>query len=144
MDPALRDQFLLDPSVIFLNHGSFGATPRPVFEAYQAWQRELEAQPVEFLGRRYAALLAGARQPLATYLNAPADDLVFVPNATTGLNIVARSLPLGPGDQVLASDLEYGAADRMWRFLAAKGGFEYINRPTDLPIRSADDSLARF
>jgi isopenicillin-N epimerase len=144
MPPSLRDQFLLDPGVIFLNHGSFGATPRPVFDAYQFWQRELERQPVEFLGRRYHTLLAEARGALAAYLGAAADDLVFVPNATTGLNIVAHSLPLGPGDQVLSSDLEYGAADRMWRFLAAKQGFEYVNRPTKLPICSADEFAAAF
>src|SRR5207248_660475 len=65
---ALREQFLLRPDVTFLNHGSYGACPRPVFEKYQAWQRELEAQPVEFLGRRRATLLADARAALATYL----------------------------------------------------------------------------
>ena len=144
MDPALRNQFLLDPDVIFLNHGSFGATPRPIFEAYQGWQRALERQPVEFLGRSYHRLLADARAALAAYLGAAAEDLVFVPNATTGLNIVARSLPLGPGDEVLASDLEYGAADRTWRFLAAKQGFSYIQRPTNIPIRSAAEFTSSF
>src|SRR5213594_1252863 len=89
----LRDQFLLDPSVVFLNHGSFGACPRPVFEIYQRWQLELERQPVEFLGRRHDELLAKARASLGAYLNVGADDLIFVPNATTGINIVARSLP---------------------------------------------------
>jgi isopenicillin-N epimerase len=141
MDPSLRDQFLLDPDITFLNHGSFGATPKPVFVAYQAWQRELERQPVEFLGRRYHTLLAGARAALASYLGAGPDDLVFVSNATTGLNIVARSLSLGPGDQVLTTDLEYGAMDRMWLFLAGKQGFDYVNRPIHLPIASADEFL---
>src|SRR5438552_12053078 len=88
---ALRDEFLLDPDVVFLNHGSFGACPRPVFERYQAWQVELERQPVEFLGRRQRSLLADARATLAEYLGSGHDDVVYVSNVTTALNIVARS-----------------------------------------------------
>ena len=102
--PALAGQFLLQPEMTFLNHGSFGACPRPVFDTYQRWQRELEAQPIEFLGRRIRPLLAEARAQLAAYVGAGADDLVFVPNATFGINIVARSLALGPGDEALATD----------------------------------------
>ena len=91
---VLRQEFLLDPDVVFLNHGSYGATPEPVFAEYGRWQRELERQPVEFLGRRAEDLLDEARAAMADYLNCSRDDLVFVPNATTGINIVARSLPL--------------------------------------------------
>src|SRR5436305_2374389 len=101
---ALRQDCLLDPEVVFLNHGSFGACPRPVFERYQAWQRELERQPVEFLSRRQRPLLAEARAKLADYLNAGTDNVVYVPNVTTALNIVARSLPLEPGDEILTTD----------------------------------------
>jgi isopenicillin-N epimerase len=136
----LRDLFLLRPDVIFLNHGSFGACPRPVFETYQAWQRELERQPVEFLGRRFTDLMQGARQALADYVNVRADDLVYVPNATTGLNVVARSLPLRPGDEVLATDHEYGALDRTWRFICAKRHTSYVNQPLPLPVRSAEEA----
>src|SRR5438094_8934941 len=89
---ALRGEFLLDPDVVFLNHGSYGACPQPVFERYQAWQRELERQPVEFLGRRAGDLLLEARGALGREINAPPGDLVFVPNATTGGNVAARSL----------------------------------------------------
>src|SRR5262249_36969546 len=88
---ALRKQFLLDPGVTFLNHGSFGACPRPVFERYQAWQMELERQPVELLGRRAGALLAEARAGLADYLGADPDEVIYYPNVTTALNVVARS-----------------------------------------------------
>src|SRR5438477_9059273 len=114
---ALRQEFLLDPDVVFLNHGSFGACPRPVFEQYQSWQRELERQPVEFLGRRQRDLLADARQTLATYLGAQQPDVVYVPNVTTALNVVARSLPLEPGDEILTTDHEYGALERTWTFV---------------------------
>jgi isopenicillin-N epimerase len=114
---ALREEFLLDPNVVFLNHGSFGACPRPVFEEYQRWQLELERQPVEFLSRRQQDLLFTARQTLARYLHAPTDDLVLLPNVTTALNVVARSLPLQPGDEILTTDHEYGALERTWTFV---------------------------
>ena len=114
--PDLRAEFLLSPDITFLNHGSFGACPRPVFETYQNWQRELESNPVGFLGQRLPDLLATASARLAAYLGTVADNLVFVPNATYGVNVVARSIILQPGDEVLTSDHEYGAVNRTWRF----------------------------
>jgi isopenicillin-N epimerase len=132
----LRRQFLLDPSVIFLNHGSFGATPKPVFREYQRWQRELEKQPVEFLGRRSTHLLAEARAGLGNFLGTHADNLVFTQNVTISLNIIAHSLELGAGDEVLTTDHEYGAIDRTWRFLAKERGFTYINQPIPTPLVS--------
>ena len=122
-----RDLFLLNPEITFLNHGSFGATPKPVFDSYQNWQRLLEHQPVEFLGRNLGGLMQTARDRLGDYLHTAGDNLAFVTNATHGLNIVARSLSLGPGDEVLASNHEYGALDKTWRYLAQKSGFKYIN-----------------
>jgi isopenicillin-N epimerase len=111
----MRSHFLLDPGITFLNHGSFGACPRPVFEALQHWQREMERNPVDFLGRRSAGLLAQARAALASHLGAQAAHLIFVPNATTGVNVVARSLALAPGDEVLATNHEYGACLATWQ-----------------------------
>ncbi|MGZ4338347.1 MAG: aminotransferase class V-fold PLP-dependent enzyme, partial [Gaiellaceae bacterium] len=110
----LRDEFLLDPNVTFLNHGSFGATPRAVFERYQEWQLELERQPVLFLARRLDELLAEARAALGAYVGADPDDLVFVPNASAGVNVAAWPLGLEQGDEVLSTDLEYGALDLAW------------------------------
>jgi isopenicillin-N epimerase len=135
--PIYADQFLLRPGIAFFNHGSFGACPRPVFEVFQNRQRELESQPVEFLGRRIRGLLAEARARLAAYVGAQADHLVFVPNATYGVNIVARSLDLRPGDEVLSTDHEYGAADRAWRFNCEQRGVRYINQPIALPVANA-------
>jgi len=132
----LKQHFLLDPSITFLNHGSFGATPKPVFEEYQRWQRELERQPVEFLGRRCAGLLAESRAALGKYLGTQADNLVYTQNVTIALNIVARSLELGAGDEVLTSSHEYGAMDRTWRFLARERGFSYINQPVSLTSKA--------
>ena len=112
--------FLLDPGVTFLNHGSYGACPAPVFARYQELQRELERNPVEFLARRFDELTAGSRAALAAFLGARPDDLVFVPNATAGLNAVIRSLRLEPGDEVLTTRHEYGAVTRTWEFIGAK------------------------
>jgi isopenicillin-N epimerase len=142
---AIRAEFLLDPDVVFLNHGSFGACPRPVFEAYQAWQREMERQPVEFLGRRFGDLMLTARTRLAAYLGADARDLVYIPNATTGVNIVARSLAreLAPGDEIVTTDHEYGACDRAWRAVCAQTGAVYRRVPIPLPVTTHDDVIER-
>ena len=111
-EPAqIRDEFLLDPDVVFLNHGSFGACPRDVFARYQELQLELERQPVAFLGRRLDGLLADARAALGAYVGADPDDVVFVQNATAGVNLAAWALDLQPGDEVLSTNLEYGALD---------------------------------
>jgi len=107
---------------VFLNHGAFGACPRPVFDEYQRWQRELERQPVEFLARRLDGLIEEAKARLAAEIGARPENLVFVTNATSGMNVVARSLPLGPGDEVLASNHEYGAVDLLWQHVCTRTG----------------------
>ena len=141
-----KDLFLLNPDIAFLNHGSFGATPKIVFDKYQWWQRELERQPVEFLSnqRRFNGLMREARAALAAYVHCGADDLVYVPNATTGMNIVARSLHLQPGDEILASDQEYGALDRCWRFLCKQSGAVYKHQPMPMPVTTAESFVEQF
>lgn len=141
---ALRQHFLLDPEVVFLNHGSFGACPVPVFETYQRWQRELERQPVEFLGRRADALLDDARAKLAAYVHCDTDELIFVPNATIGINTIARSLNLQPGDEILTTDHEYGAIDHTWKFVCGETGATYIRHPMPLPMTTHEAFVERF
>lgn len=138
---GLKDLFLLDPEIIFLNHGSFGACPRPVLETYQSWQYALERQPVEFLGRRIIELLCEARLRLATYLGVGADELVYFPNPTTAINMVARSLALQPGDEILSTNHEYGAMDRTWRFICRQTGARYIQRELILPLTSIEEII---
>ena len=106
-----------------------------MFDAWQRWQLAMERNPVEFLGRRSAALLAAARAQLAAFVGAQAEHLVFVPNATTGVNIVARSLPLQPGDEVLATDHEYGACDATWQLVCAQRGAVYRQRAGPAALR---------
>lgn len=140
----LKAQFLLDPEIVFLNHGSFGATPRPVFAAYQQWQRRLERQPVQFIVKELPGHLAAARQTLATYVHAGRDDLVYIPNATFALNVIARSLDLGPGDELLTSDHEYGACANVWHFLSRKRGFTVKQQPLPFPVESNEEVVEQF
>ena len=128
----MRALFLLDPDLIFLNHGSFGACPVEVMAKYQRWQMELERNPVEFLGRRSAELLAHSRAALADELGAKPEHLVYLPNATSGVNTVARSIPLQPGDEILTSDHEYGACDNTWQFVCQRTGAR--NVPVEIPL----------
>ncbi len=110
------------------------APPRPVFERYQAWQCELEAEPVDFLDRRLPDLLDAARSALADYVDCPEHDLAFVQNATTGVNLAARSLDLRAGDEVLATDLEYGACDLAWERVCRHAAARYVRAPIPLPL----------
>ncbi|MGC4121670.1 MAG: aminotransferase class V-fold PLP-dependent enzyme [Myxococcales bacterium] len=134
----MKDLFLLDPSVVFLNHGSFGATPATVLEAQWRWQRELERNPVEFLGRRSAQLLAEARAALAEFLGTRGDLLVFLANTTHGVNAVARSVPLARGDEVLSTDHEYGACDAAWEAACRRAGARYVRASIPLPFSAGE------
>ena len=137
--------FLLEPEVVFLNHGSFGACPRLVHDQYQRLQRRLESQPVRFLQRELPDLLSEARGCLANYLGGSSQDLVFVPNPTFATNEIARSLQLQPGDELLTSNHEYGACLNAWEFMAQRRGFEIVQQAIDLPVLNdqqvADDFL---
>lgn len=136
---SFKSHFLLDPNVVFLNHGSFGACPRPVFEKYQWWQRELERQPVEFLGRRFGDLMAQSRAALAAYVGADTDEIAYFPNPTTALNMFIRNMRLNPGDEVLTTNHEYGALDRAWRFVCKQNGATIVRQTIRLPLTSDSD-----
>ena len=128
--------FLLDPAVTFLNHGSYGASPRPVFERYQAWQLQLERQPVAFLdpNRGLSGWMREARLALAGVVGAAAEDLVGLTNATEGLNIVAQSLDLKPGDEILTTDHEYAALEKTWAYVCQKTGAKIVLVKVPLPL----------
>lgn len=134
MSDNLARHFLLREDVTFLNHGSFGACPRPVFEAYQGWQLELEREPVEFLGRKLTENMRVPRERLAAELGTSAENLVGLTNATTGLNIVAQSLDLKPGDQILTTDHEYSALEKTWAYVCRKTGAEVVVVKIPMPL----------
>jgi len=113
-------------------------------EIYQGWQEKLECQPVRFLARDLNYLLLEARKVLGAYLNADACDLVFIPNATHGANIIARSMQLSLDDEILATDHEYGACDYAWEFVCQKTGSNYIRQPIPLPVHSEEEMIEQF
>ena len=135
----LRSQFLLRPDITYLNFGSFGACPRPVFERYQQFQLELEQGPVQFMTNTGWQYVATARKALGEYLDADADDLVFVTNPSYAVNIIAKSFLLKAGDEVLATEWEYGACDRTWQYYCDKVGARYVKQPIRLPLQSQED-----
>jgi isopenicillin-N epimerase len=141
---GLRNQFLLDDTITFLNFGSFGACPKPVFEDYQRWQLLLEREPVQYIAFDGPGYLKKSREALAAYINCDADDVVYVTNPTYAINIIAHSLKLEPGDEILTTDLEYGAMDRTWNYYCDKVGARYVRQPIDLPVASKDAIIEQF
>ena len=140
----MKDLYLLDPDITFLNHGSFGACPKPVFDAYQNWQRKLENQPVQFMAIDVYEHLALARNKLGAFICCGGDDLFFIPNATTAVNTIIRSLDLGPGDEVLSTNHEYGSLIRAWEWVAKEKGFHFIQHEFPLPLKTHEDFIEDF
>lgn len=134
-------KFLLDPDVVYLNHGSFGACPVEVFAEYQTLQRRLEEQPVRFLQRERPEMMLAARAILSEYVGAEPDNLVFVTNPTFAVNAIARSLRLGPGDEVLVSNHEYGACRNVWEFVAERTGCRVVEAALPLTYVEEDDAV---
>ncbi len=137
-DPKL---WLLNPKITFLNHGSFGSCPRAVLEFQQELRHRLERDPIQFLVRDLEPLLDEARAELAKFLNADKNDLVFVPNATSGINTVLRSLKFKRGDELLVADHEYNASRNALNFAAEQSGAKVVVANVPFPIHSADQIL---
>src|SRR5438045_3459611 len=140
----MRDQFLLRNDITFLNFGSFGACPKPVFQQYQQFQLELEQEPVQFITVTGPKYLQESRQALAKYINTDADDLVYVSNPTYAVNIIAKGFPLSPGDEILATDTEYGACDRTWNYYCKKAGAVFKRQSIRFPLESKEDFIQQF
>ncbi len=136
----IEDAWDIPEGVTYLNHGSFGPAPRPVREAQARWTAELQRQPMEFFVRRLEGLLDEACAALGQFVGADARDLVLVDNATAGMNIVARSVELQPGDQVLLTDHEYGAVRRLWQKTCQAAGAELIVRRLPWPLLEDDSA----
>lgn len=140
----MKSQFLLNPNIIFLNHGSFGSCPKPIFEEYQRFQRELESDPVDFIQKKQPKYLKSARESLAQFVGCQARDLFFTSNPTYAINVIMRSIKLNPGDEILATNHEYGAMDRTWNFYCKKSGAKYIRQNISLPVVSKEQIIEEF
>jgi isopenicillin-N epimerase len=132
----------LDPAVAYLNHGSFGATPTAVLARQAELRREMELEPVDFLVRRLPARLDAARQALAAFVGADPADLVFVPNATAGVNAVLRSLDFGPDDELLTTNHVYAACRKTLDFIASRSGARVVVATVPFPLGSDDEVVA--
>lgn len=140
----LKAQFLLNPEITYLNFGSFGACPKPIFEDYQKWQLELETEPVQFIAVNGVKYLKNSREKLAEYIHCATDDLVFVVNPSFAVNTVSKSLKLNPGDEILSTNIEYGACDKAWDFVCTQTGAKYVRQEITLPIVSKESFIADF
>jgi len=137
----MNEHWPIDPKVLFLNHGSFGSCPRPVLEFQQALRDRMERQPVQFLVRDLEAMLEEARLALARFVGAHPDNLVFVPNATTGVNTILRSLTFESGDELLVTDHEYNACRNALQFVAARTGANVVVAALPFPFESTGQLL---
>ena len=140
----LKSQFFLRKDITYLNFGAFGACPKPVLERYHRFQEEVEEDPTDFILVKLPRYLNESRTALANFLQCSSDDVVFVTNPSYGVNIVAKSFNLSAGDEVLATDLEYGACDRTWEYYCRQKGAVYVRQKIRFPITSKEDFLSQF
>lgn len=134
---ALRDAWPLDPAVTYLNHGGYGATPLAVLTAQQQWRDRIERNPTGFLSRALPAALRNAADEVAAALGARGADIVFVDNATSGINAVLRSLAFAPRDEIVIASLAYPAILKAAQFTAERSGARLVEVALPLPLGDA-------
>lgn len=139
-----RKYFYLNKEITYLNFGAFGACPKPVFEKYQSFQLELEQEPTNFIQVKGPEYLKASRIALANFLHCGADDIVYVTNPSYAVNIIAKSFDLNPGDEILTTNLEYGACDRTWKYYCNKYGATYKQQKIRFPLESKEDFISQF
>ena len=144
MFPQLKKLFMLDPNITYLNHGSFGACPKPIFEDLIHHQKKLEYEPVKYLDMNILDLLNKSRNHLSNYINCNINDIALFQNPSTALNTVIKSLNLQKGDEILSTNHEYGALNMAWRDICKKTGAKYIQKDIQLPLTSKDQFINEF
>ena len=140
----MKNLFQLREDITFLNFGSFGACPKEIFEDYMQWQYLLEKEPVQFITRNGYEYIKKAAIALAEFIHCSPEDLIFVPNPTHAINLIAKNIILRPGDEILTTNLEYGAMDKTWSYYCEKNQLKYIRQNISLPIKSKEEFLAEF
>jgi len=137
--PESANLWNLDPTVAYLNHGSFGACPKAILEHQRELQARMEREPVDFLVRRYPALLQDARERIGEFIGADPEGLAFIPNATTGVNAAVRSWHLEPGDEILTTDHAYDACRKSLAFVAARRRAVIVTARLRFPLEEEDE-----
>jgi isopenicillin-N epimerase len=140
----LRDLWPLDPAVNYLNHGGYGVTPHEVLKVQAGLHARIERNPTQFMTLEYPSAIREAAAVLARFVGASADDLVFIDNATSGCNAVLQSQALKPGDEILVTNLTYGAVTKAARYAAARVGATVVTADIPIPAMNDDDILAAF
>ena len=140
----LKHYFLLRKDITFLNFGSFGACPKPIFEDYIRWQYLLESEPVQYIAFEGVKYLQKSREALAQYIHCDADDLVLVTNPSYAVNMIAKSFPLQAGDEILTTNIEYGACDKTWNYYCKNAGAIYRQHNIQFPIQSKEEIVEGF
>ena len=140
----MKDWFLLDPDITFLNHGSYGACSKTVFKEYQDWQQKLENQPVQFMTNQVYSAMEKSRESMSQFVGCDEEELVFFQNPTTAVTNVIYNLDLKPGDEVLMSNHEYGALVRAWKMWGEKTGVNIIQQDISMPITTEENFIEDF
>ena len=140
----MKDWFLLDPDITFLNHGSYGACSKPVFKEYQDWQQKLENQPVQFMTNQVYSAMEKSRESMSQFVGCDEKELVFFQNPTTAVTNVIYNLDLKPGDEVLMSNHEYGALVRAWKMWGKKTGVKIIQQDISMPVTTEENFIEDF
>ena len=140
----MRDLFLIDPKVTYLNHGSYGACPKSVFLDYQNFQKKLEKQPVQFMTKYFWEDLKITRDTLGDFIKCDGDDILLFPNPTTAINNIIENLDIAEGDEILTTQHEYGALIRAWNRLSIRKSFSFIQQKIDLPLGSKETFIDQF
>ena len=140
----MKDWFLLDPDITFLNHGSYGACSKPVFKEYQDWQQKLENQPVQFMTNQVYSAMEKSRKSMSQFVGCDGEELVFFQNPTTAVTNVIYNLDLKPGDEVLMSNHEYGALVRAWNIWGKKTGVNIIQQDISMPVTTKENFIENF
>ena len=140
----MKDQYLLNNNIIFLNHGSFGACPKPVFNKYQQWQSLIESQPVQYFSNDIYNYLNKSRKDLSSFISCDADDIIFIQNPTTAINSIIRSLKFDNNHEVLTSNHEYGAMIRAWSWFSKDKKYNLIENNLNVPFTTKSNFVDDF
>ncbi len=140
----MKDWFLLDPDITYLNHGSYGACSKPVFKEYQDWQKKLENQPVQFMTNQVYSAMEKSRESMSQFVGCDKEELIFFQNPTTAVTNVIYNLDLKPGEEVLMSNHEYGALVRAWKLWEQKTGVNIIQQDISMPVTTEENFIEDF